>query len=151
MNSIVNAMPKYDHRQHVLSDWLAELDQRFQLAEVRENANKITWCQLLIGATGCSILSSLDEEASWEDAKVALLSRIGIGSVRDEALAAPKNLRHSGARWRGRKTRQAAASSRRGSRRATCCRCLFGGIGSASHRRGPETGTQNNGGGCCHG
>ena len=86
-------MPKYDHRQHVLSDWLAELDQRFQLGEVGEDANKITWCQLLIGATSSSILSSLDEEASWEDAKEALLSRLGTGSVRDEAWAALKNLK----------------------------------------------------------
>ena len=93
MNSIVNAMPKYDHRQHVLSDWLAELDQRFQLGEVGEDMNKITWCQLFIGATGSSILSSLDEEASWEDAKEALLTRLGIGSVRDEAWAALKNLK----------------------------------------------------------
>ena len=89
MNSIVNAMPKYDHRQHVLCDWLAELDQRFQLGEVGEDTNKITWCQLLIGATGPSILSSLDEE----DAKEALLIRLGIGSVRDEAWAALKNLK----------------------------------------------------------
>ena len=44
MNSIVNAMPKYDHQQHVLSDWLDELDQRFQLGEVGEDANKTTWC-----------------------------------------------------------------------------------------------------------
>ena len=86
-------MPKYDHRQHVLSDWLAELDQRFQLGEVGEDTNKITWCQLLIGATGSSILSSLDEEASWEDAKEALLTRLGIGSVRDEAWVALKNLK----------------------------------------------------------
>ena len=78
-------MPKYDHRQHVLSDWLAELDQRFQLGEVGEDTNKITWCQLLIGAMGSSILSSLDEEASWEDAKEALLTRLSISSVRDEA------------------------------------------------------------------
>ena len=28
MNSVANAMPKYEHRQHVLSDWLAELEQR---------------------------------------------------------------------------------------------------------------------------
>ena len=88
MNQIVNAMPKYDHRQHVLSDWLAELDQRFQLGEVGEDTNKITWSQLLIVATGSSILSSLDEEASWEDAKEVLLTRLGIGSVRDEAWAA---------------------------------------------------------------
>ena len=93
MNSIVNPMPKYDHRQHVLSDWLAELDQRFQLGEVGEDMNKITWCQLLIGTTGSSILSSLDEEASWEDAKEALLTRLGIGFVRDEAWAALKNLK----------------------------------------------------------
>ena len=79
MNYIVNAMPKYDHRQHVLSDWLAELNQRFQLGEVGEDTNKITWCQLLIGATGSSILSSLDEEKGLQG--------------------------HSGARWRGRKTR----------------------------------------------
>ena len=93
MNSIVNAMPKCDHQQHVLSDWLAELNQRFQLREVGEDTNKITWCQLLIGATGSSILSSLDEDASLDDAKEALLSRLGIGSVKDEAWAALKNLK----------------------------------------------------------
>ena len=92
MNSIINAMPKYDHHQHVLSEWLAELDQRFQLGEV-EDTNKITWCQLLIGATGSSIFSSLDEETTWEDAKEALLTRLGIGSVRDEAWATLKNLK----------------------------------------------------------
>ena len=117
MNSIINNMPKYDHRQHVLSDWLAELDQRFQLGEVWEDRNKITWCQLLIGATGSSILSGLDDDASWETAKETLLSCLGIGSVKDEAWAALKNLkkrlqRNSGARWRGRKARQATTPSR---------------------------------------
>ena len=93
MNSVVNNMPKYDHRQHVLSDWLAELDQRFQLGEVGEDRHKITWCQLLIGATGSSILSGLEDDASWETAKETLLSRLGIGSVKDEAWAALKNLK----------------------------------------------------------
>ena len=93
MNNIINAMPKYDHRQHVLSDWLAELDQRFQLGEVGEDQNKITWCQLLIGATGSSILSGLGEDATCENAKETLLSRLGIGSVKDEAWAALKNLK----------------------------------------------------------
>ena len=86
-------MPKYDHRQQILSDWLAELGQRFQLWEVGEDTNKITWCQLNIGATGSGILSSLDEDATWEDAKEALLTRLGIGSVRDEAWAVLKNLK----------------------------------------------------------
>ena len=93
MNSIINNMPKYDHRQHVLSDWLAELDQRFQLGEVGKDQNKITWCQLLIGATGYSILSGLGEDATWETAKETLLSRLGIGSVKDEAWTALKNLK----------------------------------------------------------
>ena len=43
MNSIVNTMPKYDHRQHVLSDWLTELDQQFQLGKVDEDTNQIMW------------------------------------------------------------------------------------------------------------
>ena len=86
-------MPKLDQRQHILSDWLAELDQRFQLGEVGEETNKITWCQLLIGATGSGILSSLDKDATWENAKEALLTCLGIESVRDEAWAALKNLK----------------------------------------------------------
>ena len=93
MNSIVNAMPKYDHQQHVLSDWLAELDQRFQLGEVGEDAHKITWCQLLIVATCSSILSSLGDDTTWNNTKEALLSRLGIVSVKDEAWAAMKNLK----------------------------------------------------------
>ena len=93
MNSIVNHMGKYDHRQHVLSDWLAELEQRFQLREVNTDKAKITWCQLLIGATGSSILASLEDDATWEAAKETLLSRLGAGSVRDEAWASLKQLK----------------------------------------------------------
>ena len=93
MNSIVNHMSKYDHRQHALSDWLVELEQRFQLGEVDTNKSKITWCQLLISATGSSILAGLEDDATWETAKETLLSRLGIGSVRDEAWAALKHLK----------------------------------------------------------
>ena len=93
MNSIVNHMNRYDHRQHVLSDWLVELEQRFQLGEVDTDKSKITWCQLLIGATGSSILAGLEDDVSWETAKETLLSRLGIGSVRDEAWAALKQLK----------------------------------------------------------
>ena len=93
MNSIVGQMGKYDHRQHVLSDWLEELEQRFQLGEVNTSKAKITWCQLLIGAAGSSILSGLEDEAYWETAKDTLLSRLGIGSVKDEAWAALKQLK----------------------------------------------------------
>ena len=93
MNSIVNHMGKYDHRQHVLSDWLAELEQRFHLGEVNTDKGKITWCQLLIGATGSSILAGLEDDASWDVAKETLLSRLGVGSVRDEAWAALRQLK----------------------------------------------------------
>ena len=90
MNSIVNHMGKYDHRQHVLSDWLAELEQRFQLGEVSTDKAKITWCQLLIGATGSSILARLEDDATQEATKEMLLSRLGGSSVRDEAWASLK-------------------------------------------------------------
>ena len=93
MNSIMKAMPKFDHRQHILSDWLAELDQRFQLGEFGEDTNKITWCQLLIGTTGSGIFSSLDKVTTWEEAKETLLTHLGIGSVRVEAWATLKNLK----------------------------------------------------------
>ena len=92
MNSIINAMSKYDHRQHELSDWLLELEQRFQLGEVETDKAKITWCQLLIGATGNGILAGLEADATWEAAKDLLLSRLGAGSVRDEAWMALKHL-----------------------------------------------------------
>ena len=54
---------------------------------------KITWCQLLIGATGSSILASLEDGATWEAAKETLLSRRGAGSVRDETWASHKQLK----------------------------------------------------------
>ena len=92
MNSIINAMAKYDHRQHELSDWLVELEQRFQLGEVEADRAKITWCQLFIGATGNSILAGLDADTTWEAAKETLLSQLSAGSVRDEAWAALKHL-----------------------------------------------------------
>ena len=85
-------MAKYDHRQHELSDWLLELEQRFQLGDVETDKAKIIWCQLLIGATGSSILAGLDAETTWETAKETLLSRLGAGSVRDEAWSALKHL-----------------------------------------------------------
>ena len=85
-------MVKYDHRQHELSDWMLELEQRFQLGEVEADRAKITWCQLLIGVTGNSILVGLDDETTWETAKETLLLRLGAGSVRDEAWVALKHL-----------------------------------------------------------
>ena len=92
MNSIVNLMTKYDHRQHELSDWLLELEQRFQLGQVETDRAKITWCQLLIGATGSSILTRLEDGATLEAAKETLLFQLGAGSVRDEAWASLKQL-----------------------------------------------------------
>ena len=92
MSSIINTMTKYDHRQHELSDWLLELEQRFQLGEVEADKAKITWCQLLIVATGNSILAGLDAETTWGAAKETLLSRLGAGSLRSEAWVALKHL-----------------------------------------------------------
>ena len=96
MNSVVNLMPKYDHRQHVLPDWLVELERRFQIGEVASDANRITWCQLFIGDTGAGILEGLEAEATWEQAKDSLLTQMGTGSIKDEAWTALKNLKRNG-------------------------------------------------------
>ena len=74
------------------SDWMLELEQRFQLGQVDADRAKITWCQLLIGATGSSILAGLEDDTTWEAAKETLLSRMGAGLVRDEAWASLKQL-----------------------------------------------------------
>ena len=63
------------------------------MGEVNTDKAKITWYQLLIGATGSSILAGLEDDASWEVAKETLLSRLGVGSVKDEAWAALKQLK----------------------------------------------------------
>ena len=93
MDSIINHMGKYDQRQNVLSDWLTEFEQRFQLGEVNTDKAKITWCQLLIGATGSSILADLENDATWETTKETLLARLGAGSVWDEAWVSLKQLK----------------------------------------------------------
>ena len=91
MKLAINHIDNYDHRRHGLSDWLAELELRFQLGEVDTDQSKINWCQLLIGAIGSHILAGLEDEASWETAKETLLSRLGLGSMKDEDWAALKN------------------------------------------------------------
>ena len=91
MESAINQIDRYDHRRHRSSDWLVKLELRFQLGGVDADQSKMNWCQLLIGATGAYILAGLEDEASWETAKEALLSRLGLGSMKDEARAALKN------------------------------------------------------------
>ena len=46
-----------------------------------------------LAQTGSGIISSLDKATTWEEAKETLLTRLGIGSVRDEPWAALKNLK----------------------------------------------------------
>ena len=70
---------------------MAELELRFQLRGVDTDQSKINWCQLLIGATGSYILAGLEDEAPWETAKETLLSRLGLGSMKDKAWATLKN------------------------------------------------------------
>ena len=133
MKSIVNVMRKYDYRQHVLCDWLAELDQHFQLGEVDEDINKITWCQLLIGATGSGILSSLEEAATGMKLR-KLSSPVGHRVSERRSLghakkAQERNQRHRGVRRVDREIGQKTPPQGRGGRRTTCSGRLLGGLG----------------------
>ena len=52
MEFIFTSLPRFNKRQHRISEWLAKLEQRFVLADVGEDARKIKFCQVFIGKTG---------------------------------------------------------------------------------------------------
>ena len=86
MEFIFNSMPHFDRGQYVLSEWLAKLEQRFDLV-VQTDIKKIRLCQIYIGQTGKDILSRLGENATWDGAKTTLLSRLGDGTRRYQILS----------------------------------------------------------------
>ena len=91
MESAINQMDKYDHRRHGLSDWLAELELRFQLGGVDTDQSKNKLVPTPYWRYRVLHPRRLEDEASSETAKEALLSRLGLGSMKDKAWAALKN------------------------------------------------------------
>ena len=65
------------------------------MGEVNTDKGKISWCPLLIGATGSSILTGLEDDASWEIAKETLLSRRGVAPSETKPGQPLSNLREA--------------------------------------------------------
>ena len=65
----------------------------FSLGKSMRTPIRLCGANSSFGPTGSGILSSLEEAATWEEATEALLIRLGIGSVRDEAWATLENLK----------------------------------------------------------
>ena len=92
MEFVFNSLPKFDKRAHTLSEWVNKLEQRFVLAEVEDDSKKIQLCRLFIGQAGEDVLGGLPEGATWEQAKAALVTRLGEGTQAEEAYHALRNL-----------------------------------------------------------
>ena len=80
MEFVFNTLPKFDRKIHTLSDWIGKLERILALTEIEDDARKISITQLFIGQTGEDILAGLGPEATWEEAKAALATRLGEGT-----------------------------------------------------------------------
>ena len=90
MEFIFCSMPHYNRQQHILSKWFRKLEQRFDLAEIKNNAKKIKPCQIYIGQPGENILNQLRNDSTWMDAKIGLLLLLGEGTQEGDSWNALK-------------------------------------------------------------
>ena len=96
MDFVFNSLSKFDRKKTTLSDWLAQLENRFELADIEEEGKKIKLCQLYIGQTENDILEALPAETTWAAAKVALIEQLSEGSQTEEAWNALKSISRDG-------------------------------------------------------
>ena len=96
MEFVFNSMPRFDRKKTSLSEWLRKLEQRFDLTHVQEDSKKIKLCSMFIGQTGEDLLSTLPDEATWEEAKDVLATRLAGGSTSGEAYTLLKNMSRDG-------------------------------------------------------
>ena len=69
-----------------------ELKQRFELAEINDDARKIKLCQVFIKETEKYILSQFLGDTTWADAKKELIAWLGDGTVEEEVWNSYKQL-----------------------------------------------------------
>ena len=81
----VESLPKYDKCRYPLSDFLANLEDRFVLCDITNDRKKIALCKLAIGQIGEDIISSLAPNVTWDSAREALVRGLGAGSLQEEA------------------------------------------------------------------
>ena len=92
----LQSMPKYKKGTGSLPEWLAKLEDRFELGDIQEDSKKIKLCKLHVGQAGEYILNSLAPDTTWGEAKKALVGQMGEGSPQEEALTALQSLRREG-------------------------------------------------------
>ena len=96
MEFVFQSMPKFDRKTGTISEWLNKFECRCGIANINEDAKRIQLCKLFSGQTGEDILGGLPDATTWEQAKQALIDRIGEGSLQEEAWTALKNLTRNG-------------------------------------------------------
>ena len=93
MEFVFDSMPRFKKTELPLSEWLLKLEQRFALTEITSHQKRIKLCAVYIGQSGEDILGGLPADATWDDAKAALIARLGGGTQMDEAYDALKKIK----------------------------------------------------------
>ena len=96
MEFVFQSMPKFDRKTGTISEWISKFECRCGIANINEDAKRIQLCKLFVGQTGEDILGGLPDATTWDNAKRALVDRIGEGSLQEEAWTALKNLARNG-------------------------------------------------------
>ena len=96
MEFVFQSMPKFDRKTGTISEWINKFECRCGIANINDDAKRIQLCKLFVGQTGEDILGGLPDAATWDNAKQALVDRIGEGSLQEEAWTALKNLTRNG-------------------------------------------------------
>ena len=91
--SIFSSMKEFERRQGPISDWLQDLEARFNLAGIDNDDRKIDACKIIIGRSGSVCLGALARGTTWAQAKSTLIKKLGEGSEQDEAYTSLRSLR----------------------------------------------------------
>ena len=91
----LNNMPKFNRSHNTLSEWLAKLELRLEMAGINDDREKINFCTLHIGPTGEDILAAAALD-SWEEAKELLTQRLGEGTEAEKAYKILKKVNRGG-------------------------------------------------------
>ena len=85
----------FDRNLTTISEWLADFQDRCQVAQIIDDEQKIRICKLHIGSAGKDLLNSLPDGATWSQATAALTTQLGDGTAADEAWDALQRLKRN--------------------------------------------------------
>lgn len=95
MEYVLRQAQPLDRAQITVSEWLADFQDRCEVAQIEDEEQIIKICKLHIGPAGKALLNSLPDGATWLQAKDALTTQLGDGTAADEAWDALQQLKRN--------------------------------------------------------